>query len=286
MGKFAYMLAPIERVTCAAFRSVAHKHGADITFTEQDRTEGLVRGTKDAWDRIELKDSTPTIIQLTGIKEEQFRDFLRKFEPHDGFKGFNLNCGCPSKDVMKLGVGCAMMNKIDAVKKILEVFKDHGYNMSIKMRLGITKQDKEKKAYLDMINKTDAEYYVVHARYGEQSYKSLADFSAYEGCVKTGKDIIANGDIRTKEHIEFLEGIGAKGAMIGRAAIFDPAIFNRLKGIEDKPAKDILGEVKELAIKFADHRRYARTMDNLCKNPPQKIRINTSYIQQCSPSHQ
>ena len=39
--KFQYMLAPMEKVVDASFRTICHKYGADITFTELVRFEGL-----------------------------------------------------------------------------------------------------------------------------------------------------------------------------------------------------------------------------------------------------
>ena len=75
----------------------------------------------------------------------------------------------------------------------------------------------------------DADFFIVHARHGKERDKDPADFSVYEECVQTGKKIIANGDIKTKEQIEYLKSIGIKGAMIGREALDNPQIFNQLK---------------------------------------------------------
>ncbi len=88
---------------------------------------------------------------------------------------------------------------------------------------------KEKKVYLNLIKELDVDFFIVHARHGKETYKNPADFSVYEGCVKTNKVIIANGDIKTKEQIDYLKSIGVKGAMIGQAALKNPNIFNEIK---------------------------------------------------------
>lgn len=257
------MLAPIEDMTSNAFRTVCHRYGADLTFTEMTRIEGLAKKNENTWSRIMLKDDTPTAIQLIGQKDVYFKNFLNIFEPEKGFKGFNLNLGCPNPDAIKLGYGCAMIKRISKVKKIAKIFRDFGYKISIKTRLGLNKEEKEKGVYLNLIDAVDADFFIVHARHGSQSYDEPADFSVYERCVKTGRNIIANGDINTKEQIEFLKGVGVKGAMIGRAAISYPAIFNKLKDENCPDIEQLKKEFIELTEKYDEPFRYRK---NVLKN--------------------
>ena len=260
MTHFSYMLAPIEDMTSNAFRSICHKYGADLTFTELTRVEALARKNKSTWSRLEFHDQTPTQIQLLGAKELYFERFLNMFEPQKGFEGFNLNLGCPSPKIVQLGQGCAMVRRISKTSRIIKIFRDHSYNISIKMRLGINKMDKEHKVYIHLLNSIDADFFVVHARYGAQTYDEPADFSVYEECVKTGRRIIANGDIKTKEQVDFVKSVGVTGVMIGREAILDPLIFNKLKGIQSPPKEDAIREYLELSSKFSEHQRYRRNI--------------------------
>jgi tRNA-dihydrouridine synthase len=69
----------------------------------------------------------------------------------------------------------------------------------------------------------------VHARTAKQTEGEPADFSIYSGCVETGKRIVANGDIRSRDQVRALEGLGLYGAMIGRAAVENPRIFAELR---------------------------------------------------------
>lgn len=250
------MLAPLEDMTSNAFRTICHRYGADLTFTEMSKVGALAKNNKRTWSRLECKDDTPTIIQLIGGKEQHFRKFLGMFEPSNAFRGFNINLGCPSPDVIKFGQGCAMVRKINKTKKIVDIIRDYGFNVSIKMRLGMNKKDKEFKVYLKIIESADSDFFVVHARHGMQTFAQPADFEVYEECVMTGKEIIANGDIRTMGQIEHLKSIGIKGVMIGRAAVLDPAIFNRLKGLKCPQPKRINEEYINLTDKFQEHLKY------------------------------
>jgi tRNA-dihydrouridine synthase B len=276
MSEFSYMLAPIEDMTSNAFRTVCHKYGADLTFTELTRVEALARKNNSTWSRIVSHDDTPTVIQLLGAKEMHFKRFLSMFEPYKGFKGFNLNFGCPSPQVISLGQGCALMRRISKARKLVEVFRDRGYPISIKMRLGLNRHDKEVKAYLNLIDSVKADYFIVHARHASQTYAEPADFSVYKECVKTGKKIVANGDIKTFEQTAKLKEMGLHGVMIGRAAIKDPGIFNRIKGIDCPPGEDIIKEFLQLSENYDEPFRYRKNVDKHSRMKEEEIREGVS----------
>lgn len=258
--KFSYMLAPMEDFTSCSFRSICHKYGADMTFTELARVQSLAKNNKSTWSRIITKDDTPTTIQLLGHKEMFFKKFLKMFKPTGGFLGFNLNLGCPNPSVINLGQGCAMVRRIAKTRSIVNIFKDNNYPISIKMRLGMNKKDKQNKVYIHLLEEVDADFFIIHSRYGIQDYSEPADFSIFEECVKTGKSIIANGDIKDKSQVEFLKTVGMKGVMIGRAAIINPSIFNELKGIESPDKKIILNEYLGLFNSYNEPFKYKKNV--------------------------
>lgn len=242
------MSAPMEDFSDNAFRTLCYRHGADLTFTELVKTEALAKKNAATWSRLAFNDSTPTVIQLLTGKEYSLKKFLSMFRPHECFHGFNLNLGCPSPQVISQGQGSAMVKRIAKTSKLIEAIRHYGYPVSIKMRLGLNQFEKEKKVYLHLIKNASADFFVVHCRHAGQTYAEPADYSVYPECVDTGKCIIANGDIDSVEKVQRLRQMGVKGVMIGRAAVKDPAIFNRLKG---KPAQGI-SLLKEEYIKLAE----------------------------------
>ncbi len=243
------MLAPIEDMTNATFRALCYKYGADLTFTEMVRIDSLARKNKSTWDRIQLDINTPTIIQLIGQKEQFLKKFISMFEPSKSFKGFNLNLGCPAPNFVNNGLGCAMVKRISKVRKLISAIKDRKYKVSIKMRLGANGFEKERKVYLNLIKAVNADFFIIHARHGKQGYKDKADWSVYPECVATGKPIIANGGIKTKEDVSLLEDMGVSGVMIDRKAIINPSIFGMLKGIEVPSVSELRKEYEEMSKK-------------------------------------
>ncbi len=254
------MLAPMRDITSAAFRNICNKYGADLTFSELVKIKGLARKDSNTWSRIVHKDSVPVVIQVLGSREQYFKKFLNMFTPFVGFEGFNLNLGCPDPAVINDGLGCAMVKRLSKVKKIISIFKDYGYNLSMKMRLGLNEKEKKRKVYLHMIEAADADFFIIHARHGAQGYDQPADFTVFEDCVNTGKYIVANGDIRTKEQLEDLKEIGVKGVMIGRNAVIDPTIFNKLKGLPTPPNAIVEQEYLELTEMYSEPLRYRKNV--------------------------
>lgn len=257
---FKYMLAPMEDLTDSSFKTLCYKYGADLTFTEMIRIEGLAKKNENSWQRLEPKDETPTVVQLLGNNEEYLKEFLKNFNPKPGFKGININIGCPNPQVIKLGYGCSMVRRAGKVKRLINIIKDRSYEASIKMRLGLNETEKKNKLYIGLIQEVDADYFIVHARHGQETYTKPADFSVYEECTKTGKTIIANGDIGTKEQILFLKEKGVKGAMIGKAAVTNPQIFNMLKGEKIVSIEQVKKDYNELIKKFNPPFRYQKNI--------------------------
>ena len=113
---------------------------------------------------------------------------------------------------------------------------------------------------MHLIDAVDADFFVVHARHGAQNYDEAPDYNVYDECVKTGKEIIANGDIKTKEQVDLLKAKGVKGVMIGRAAVLNPAIFNILKGKPAAPIEKIKEEYFALNQKYDEPFRYRKNV--------------------------
>ena len=253
---FVYMAPPLEDNSDTAYRHLCFSHGADVTFSEMARLKGIVANNASTIRKTALLDDTPTIIQLLVSSETELETYLASFVASPGFRGFNLNMGCPSTKLIKLGLGCATIKRIAKTQRIVSIFKKHGYPVSIKMRLGMNAYEKERKVYLNLVAQVDADFFIVHARHGKQNYDDPADFSVYEELVATGKNIIANGDIHTLAQITQLQEIGVKGVMIGRAAVYNPAIFDLLKSNPIPSFAELQTEYLELCERFATPAKY------------------------------
>jgi tRNA-dihydrouridine synthase B len=253
---FILLAPPLEDTSDSAFRKICYLHGADLTFTEMTRLKGILKNNKSTLQKIQLAKDTPTIIQLLVSNENDVEKFLKSFIPPKGFQGFNLNMGCPAPDIVGIGLGCAFMKRIAKVQRIIDVFRKYSYPISLKIRLGLNKFEKDKKAYINIITNTTPDYFILHARHGKQTYEDPADFSVYDEAVATGKKIIANGDIHTLTQIKELKKRGLAGAMIGRMAVYNPGIFEVFKGKEQIPIPELEKEYLQYAKEFNTPEKY------------------------------
>jgi tRNA-dihydrouridine synthase B len=275
LGKdFVYMLAPMEDMTDDSFRYMCYKHGADAVFTEMARIDSLARKNQSTLERIRLIHNIPTFIQLIGNKETLLDEFLKNFTAEHGFLGFNLNAGCPSPEFINIGMGSAMIKRIQKIKKMVDIIRKYGYSASLKIRLGMNDFEKKQKVYMNLIKDVDCDFFVVHARHANQRYSEKADWGVYKECCATGKNIVANGDIRTKEDVDLLKSYGVKGVMLGRAAVANPTVFNQLKGIEDVSADELIAEYCELSE--GQNPRYKK---NVMKFIGKEFYIPSDFIQ-------
>jgi len=234
------MLASLERYSDSAFRTLCHNHGADLTFTEMAHVESFLNRSRASLQKIEPRDATPVQVQLLSGNEGRLHRFLSGFKPFHGFMGFNLNLSCPSKDVIRQGKGAAMVKRAAKTARLVSMIRDHGHPVSVKIRLGLNRIEKENKLYLNNLGGVDPDFFVVHAKHAAQGSGEKEDNSVYPECVEVARGIpvIANGGIETPKMVRSLMEMGVGGVMMGRPALGNPAIFDYLKnelGINDPP---------------------------------------------------
>jgi tRNA-dihydrouridine synthase B len=250
-----FMLASLERYSDSVFRTLSHNHGADLTFTEMAHVESFLRGNRISLEKIRPRDTTPVQIQLLTGSDDKLDRFLSTFSHFDGFKGFNLNLSCPSKDVIRQGKGAAMIKRGAKTARLVTMIRDHGHPVSVKLRLGLNQIEKDKKLYLNNLGKVDPDFFVVHAKHAAQGSGEREDNSVYPECVEAARGIpvIANGGIETPEKARSLIEMGVGGVMMGRPAIGNPGVFDYLKnmlGVNNPPRP--VPQIDELQREYND----------------------------------
>ncbi len=250
-------LAPLEGVSDCAFRTLCYRHGADLTFTEMIRVDSLVKNNKSSLALLDLKNDTPTGIQLLAVKPELLKQFVKHFPSYAiDPVCFNLNLGCPSPEVIVQGGGAALVKRTKRVAELVKILKTLEYPVSVKIRLGLNSYEKEKKVYLQLLKEVDADAFIIHARHARQNSSEAADWSVFEECLHTGKHIIPNGDIAERKDIDYFKKLGIKEVMIGRAALRNPSVFQYLKG-KEKVSLDVLKkEYMALTQKYTSALKY------------------------------
>ena len=259
------MLASLEGYSDAVFRLLASRHGADLCFSEMAHVEALLRGNRGSVEKL-VSFGAPFQVQVLSTGEAVFERFLGGFEAPDGFRGFNLNLSCPSRDVIRRGKGAAMVKRAAKTQRLVSLVREYGFPVSVKIRLGLNGFEKDNRLYLNSLGGVDPDFFVVHAKHALQGSGEDEDYSVYPECVEAGRGIpvIANGGIDSGEKVDILRGMGVGGVMIGRAALFNPGIFDLLKNelgynvpVRRVPGlEELRGEYREIYGEYGGQERY------------------------------
>ncbi|WP_407798040.1 tRNA dihydrouridine synthase [Staphylococcus aureus] len=231
-----FILAPMEDVTDIVFRHVVSEAAIpDVFFTEFTNTESFCHpeGIHSVRGRLTFsEDEHPMVAHIWGDKPEQFRETSIQLAKM-GFKGIDLNMGCPVANVAKKGKGSGLILRPDVAAEIIQATKAGGLPVSVKTRLGYYEID-EWKDWLKHVFEQDIANLSIHLRTRKEMSKVDAHWELIEA-IKNLRDEIApntlltiNGDIPDrKTGLELAEKYSIDGVMIGRGIFHNPFAFEK-----------------------------------------------------------
>ena len=231
-----FILAPMEDVTDIVFRHVVSEAARpDVFFTEFTNTESFCHpeGIHSVRGRLTFsEDEQPMVAHIWGDKPEQFKEM--SFGLADmGFKGIDLNMGCPVANVAKKGKGSGLILRPERAAKIIQAAKAGGLPVSVKTRLGYYNIE-EWKEWLRHVFKQDIANLSIHLRTRKEMSKVDAHWELIEA-IKEMRDEVApqtlltiNGDIPDRQKgMELATKYGIDGVMIGRGIFHNPFAFEK-----------------------------------------------------------
>ena len=231
-----FILAPMEDVTDIVFRHVVSEAARpDVFFTEFTNTDSFCHpeGIDSVRGRLTFsEDEQPIVAHIWGDKPEHFREMSIGMAEM-GFKGIDLNMGCPVANVAKKGKGSGLILRPETAAEIIQASKAGGLPVSVKTRLGYYEID-EWKDWLKHVFEQDIANLSIHLRTRKEMSNVDAHWELIEA-VKNLRDEIApntlltiNGDIPDrKTGLELATKYGIDGVMIGRGIFHNPFAFEK-----------------------------------------------------------
>ncbi len=131
----------MDDVTDVAFRRMIFELGPpDIFFTEFVNVDGLNSAGRPnlVHKLLKFNNTEDVIAQVWGLKPENFQA-TAEYLVEMGFKGVDINMGCPVKDVVKTGAGSAMIENPEKAREIVEstrIGAGGKIPVSVKTRIG------------------------------------------------------------------------------------------------------------------------------------------------------
>jgi len=234
LGDFPLLLAPMEDVSDPPFRALCKQHGADLMFTEFISSEGLIRDAQKSTQKLDIYDfERPIGIQIFGNNIESMMEATKICESANP-EIIDVNYGCPVKKVANKGAGAGILRDIpkmvEMTKKIVE---STNIPVTVKTRLGWDENSKYIVEVAERLQDVGIQAISIHGRTRKQMYKGEADWTLIKEVKENPRmniPVFGNGDIDSPEKVKLMrDEFGLDGAMIGRASIGNPWIFNEIK---------------------------------------------------------
>ena len=229
------MLAPMQGLTNRALRTLfINRVRPDVVFTEYVRAQADIQKCISDSDRREIENecnTTPLVVQLIG-SNINFLVAAAETIQKLGAEHLNINLGCPYGRMTTSTAGGALLKApADLPLMLKSLRKTILGSFSVKVRSGYD-DPSQLLSLITMFEDCGIDFLIVHPRTVQQQFNGLADHNVTAAVVRqTSLPVIANGDIWTvADGDRVISQTGAAGLMLGRGAIADPLLFQRLRG--------------------------------------------------------
>lgn len=243
----ALALAPMDGITDAAWRELATAvadgdSGIDWCVSEFVRVTHcavgpavLLREVPELARGGRTPSGVPVAVQLLGGVPGPMADTAAR-AVELGALAIDLNFGCPAKTVNNHDGGAALLKtpcRIEAVVAAVRAAVPSAVPVSAKIRLGWDSSA----TVVELARAAEAggaAWLTIHARTRLQLYAPPVDWRAIARArAAVGIDVVANGDLcRVGDIAACAADSGCRAFMIGRAAMADPWVFRRIRGLQ------------------------------------------------------
>ncbi|WP_430786914.1 tRNA dihydrouridine synthase [Virgibacillus flavescens] len=254
-----FILAPMEDVTDVVFRHVVSEAARpDVFFTEFTNTVSYChpQGHQSVRGRLTFtEDEQPLVAHIWGDHPEHFREMSIGMAK-EGFRGVDINMGCPVHNVATKGKGSGLIRRPDVSAEIIQAAKAGGLPVSVKTRLGYTDIE-EWRDWLTHLFEQDIVNLSIHLRTrkemsnGDAHWELIPEIKKLRDEVAPDTLLTINGDIPDRQTgMELVEKYGVDGVMIGRGIFKNPFAFE--KEAKEHSSQEFL-DLLRLQLDLHDH---------------------------------
>ena len=224
-------LAPMAGITDLPFRLICEKYEPGLVVTEMVSSKALLYNDEKTKKLLNVDgEKRPISMQIFGSDEEAMAYGAKYVSKIADI--VDINMGCPAPKVTKNGDGSKLLLDLDKAGRVIDsVVKNSSKPVTLKIRLGWDKEHIVATEVAKLAETLGVSAIIVHGRTRDEYYSGKANLDEIRK-VKEAVNIpvIGNGDIVDEETAKAMfEKTGVDGVMIGRAAIGNPWIFERVR---------------------------------------------------------
>lgn len=225
------LLAPMAGITDLPFRLICERFNPGITTTEMVSSKAILYNDEKTKKLMNItNEKRPIAIQIFGSEIEAM-SYASKYVSNIA-DVVDINMGCPAPKVTKNGDGSSLLKNLDHAGEIIDaVVKNSTVPVSLKIRLGWDKENIVATEIAKIAEQVGISMITVHGRTRSEFYSGKSDLEEIAKVKENVKiPVIGNGDIIDEESAEnMFKNTNVDGIMIGRGAIGNPWIFERVK---------------------------------------------------------
>jgi len=232
--QFPLYLAPMAGVSDKIFRQLCKEYGADVLTTEFVSAEGIFRRnarTREYLDFDEIE--RPIGVQLFGADDKHMAEAACQVVDWVRPDFIDLNFGCPVNKVVARNGGSALLKDCPTLARVAVavVRAVAPVPVTAKIRIGWDADSINAARVARLLVDAGIAAITVHGRTRAQGYAGAADWDIIgEVAAAVPIPVIGNGDLSSAADVaKRRRETGVAGAMIGRAAMSAPWIFNQIK---------------------------------------------------------
>jgi nifR3 family TIM-barrel protein len=233
-SSFPLYLAPMAGVSDKIFRQFCKERGADVLVTEFVSAEGVFRRNERTNEYLDFDEcERPIGVQLFGGNAEHMAEAAKHVIDWVRPDFIDLNFGCPVNKVVAKNGGSALLKDCPTLAAVAGavVRAVPPVPVTAKIRIGWDADSVNAPRVARILEETGIQAVAVHGRTRAQGYSGEADWNVIGEVVKAvAIPVIGNGDLTSgADVIRRRAETGIAGAMIGRAAMSAPWIFDQVK---------------------------------------------------------
>ncbi len=248
------LLAPMAGITDLPFRRIVEKFNPGLVTTEMVSAKAILYNDEKTKNLMRTEgEKRPIAIQIFGSDIEAMEYGAKYVSKLADI--VDINMGCPAPKVTKNGEGSKLLTDLDKAEKVIEaVVKNSTVPVTLKIRTGWDKENIVAVDVAKIAEEVGVSAITVHGRTRTDYYSGKADLDIIKKVKENVKiPVIGNGDIMDEEAAKNMFDVtGVDGIMIGRGAIGNPWIFEKVKyfletgkKLEDISLEEKLNIIKE-----------------------------------------
>lgn len=221
-------------VTDAIFRQLAKERGADVLVTEFVSAEGVFHRNERTRRYLEFAESQrPVGVQLFGGNPASMGRAARMVLDWVAPDFIDINFGCPVNKVVAKNGGSSLLKDCPLLEKVARavVHAAAPAPVTAKIRIGWDSGSINAVAVARLLEDSGIQALAVHGRTRAQGYSGRANWDVIGEVAAAVKiPVIGNGDLDCPAAVlACRERFGVAGAMIGRAAMASPWLFEQCR---------------------------------------------------------